>query len=215
MCSYLLIVMVKFLSKLTLVGLLATMLASCAAIKSGRDELVIIDTKFGDMKLILYNQTPQHKANFIKLAEEGFYNGTTFHRIIDGFVIQGGDPNTKDDDKTNDGMGGPGYTVPAEFVDSLTHVQGAVAAAREGDRTNPKRASSGSQFYIVENKEGTHFLDGKYTVFGQVVQGMNVVKKIAKQPKDARDHPLEDIKMTVTVKKMSKKKIQKIYGFTY
>lgn len=215
MCSYLLIVMVKFLSKLTLVGLLATMLASCAAIKSGRDELVIIDTKFGDMKLILYNQTPQHKANFIKLAEEGFYNGTTFHRIIDGFVIQGGDPNTKDDDKTNDGMGGPGYTVPAEFVDSLTHVQGAVAAAREGDRTNPKRASSGSQFYIVENKEGTHFLDGKYTVFGQVVQGMNVVKKIAKQPKDARDHPLEDIKMTVTVKKMSKKKIQKFYGFTY
>lgn len=207
--------MVKIFSKLTFAALLTVVLASCVALKARRDELVTIETKFGDMHLVLYNQTPQHKANFIKLAKEGFYNGTTFHRIIDGFVIQGGDPNTKDGDKTNDGMGGPGYTVSAEFVDSVTHIQGAVAAAREGDRVNPQKASSGSQFYIVENEEGTHFLDGNYTVFGQVIKGLDVVEKIAIQAKDARDRPLEDIKMTVTVKKMSKKKIQKTYGFTY
>lgn len=181
----------------------------------GKDEVVTISTSFGDIAILLFDQTPQHKANFIKLAKEGFYNGTTFHRIIDGFVIQGGDPNTKDSDNANDGMGGPGYTVSAEFVDSLTHIQGAVAAARESDRINPQKASSGSQFYIVENEEGTHFLDGNYTVFGQVIKGLDVVEKIAIQAKDARDRPLEDIKMTVTVKKMSKKKIQKTYGFTY
>jgi cyclophilin family peptidyl-prolyl cis-trans isomerase len=181
----------------------------------GKDEVVTIHTNFGEIALILYDQTPLHKENFLKLSKEGFYDSTTFHRIIDGFMIQGGDPNTKDDDKDNDGAGGPGYTIPAEFVKELTHNKGVIAAAREGDRSNPKKASSGSQFYVVENEDGTHFLDGNYTVFGQVIKGIEVVEKIAEQKKDARDKPLEDIKMTVTVKKMSKKKIQKLYGYTY
>jgi len=181
----------------------------------GKDEVVTIHTSFGDIVLILYDETPHHKENFLKLSKEGFYDGTTFHRVIDGFMIQGGDPNTKDDDKTNDGAGSPGYTVPAEFLQEWTHDQGVIAAAREGDRTNPKKASNGSQFYIVENKEGYHSLDGKYTVFGKVIKGIEVVEKIAEQKKDRRNRPLEDVKMTVTVKKMSKKKIEKLYGFKY
>lgn len=181
----------------------------------GKDEVVTIHTNLGDISLILFDETPKHKENFLKLAKEGFYNGTTFHRVIDNFMIQGGDPNTKDDDPSNDGAGGPGYTVPAEFVQKLTHVKGAVAAARQGDRVNPERASSGSQFYIVENDEGTHFLDTKYTVFGQVIQGLDVVEKIAKVEKDGRDRPLQDIKITMTVKRMSKKKIQKLFGYEY
>ncbi len=181
----------------------------------GKDEVVTISTNLGDIALILYDQTPQHKENFLKLAKEGFYDGTTFHRIKDRFMIQGGDPNSKDDDRTNDGRGGPGYTVPAEFVETLTHVRGVIAAAREGDRTNPKKASSGSQFYIIENENGYHSLDGKYTVFGEVIQGIEVVEKIAEQKKDGRDRPIEDINMTITVKKMSKKKIQKKYAYKY
>lgn len=181
----------------------------------GKDEVVTIHTSFGDIILILYDETPFHKENFLKLSKEGFYDGTTFHRVIDGFMIQGGDPNTKDDDKTNDGAGSPGYTVPAEFRQELTHDQGVIAAAREGDRTNPKKVSNGSQFYIVENKDGYHSLDGKYTVFGKVIKGIEVVEKIAEQKKDRRNRPLEDVKMTVTVKKMSKKKIEKLYGYTY
>lgn len=183
--------------------------------QAGKDEVVTIHTKFGDIVLILFDQTPQHKENFLKLAKEGFYDGTTFHRIIDGFMIQGGDPNTKDDDKTNDGMGGSGYTVPAEFVKELTHIQGVIAAAREGDRANPQKASSGSQFYIVENEDGTHFLDDKYTVFGKVIKGIEAVEKIAEQKKDRRDKPFDDIKMRITVKKMRKMKVQKVYLYKY
>ncbi len=181
----------------------------------GKDQVVTIHTDFGDVTLLLSDKTPLHKANFLKLAEEGFYNGTTFHRVIDNFMIQGGDPNTKDDDPTNDGLGDPGYTIPAEFVEELTHNKGVIAAAREPDRANPSKASNGSQFYIIENEEGYHPLDGKYTVFGEVIKGIEVVEKIAVQKKDGRNKPLEDIKMTITVKKMSKKKIQKLYGYTY
>lgn len=181
----------------------------------GKDEVITIHTNFGDIVLLLYDQTPKHKENFLKLAKEGFYDNTTFHRIIDGFMIQGGDPNSKDNDKTNDGSGGPGYTVPAEFVEELTHNQGVIAAAREGDRSNPKKASNGSQFYIVENKNGYHSLDEKYTVFGKVIKGIEVVEKIAEQKKDSRNRPLEDVKMKITVKKLSKKKIEKLYGYKY
>ncbi len=181
----------------------------------GKDQLVTIHTDFGDIILLLSDKAPQHKANFIKLVEEGFYDGTTFHRVIDNFMIQGGDPNTKDDDKTNDGQGGPGYTVPAEFVPELTHNRGAIAAARAPDRSNPEKASNGSQFYIVENENGYHSLDGNYTVFGLVIRGFDVVEKIAVQNKDHRNKPLNDIKMTIRIKKMSKKKIQKIYAYTY
>jgi cyclophilin family peptidyl-prolyl cis-trans isomerase len=126
-------------------------------------------------------------------------------------MIQGGDPNSKDNIKENDGQGGNGYTIPAEFVPELTHVQGALAAARMGDQVNPKKESSGCQFYIVENKTGAHFLDNNYTVFGQVLHGIEVVEKIAEQPKDYRDRPLEDIKMTIRVERLKPKKMLKKY----
>ncbi|MCB0494633.1 MAG: peptidylprolyl isomerase [Cyclobacteriaceae bacterium] len=181
----------------------------------GKDEVVTVHTQLGNISIILFDETPNHKANFLKLAKDGFYDGTTFHRVMDDFMIQGGDPNSKDDNPSNDGMGGPGYTIPAEFVNGLIHVKGAVAAARQNDRVNPEKASSGSQFYIVENEEGAHFLDNKYTVFGQVIKGMDVVEKIAKVEKDGRNRPLKDIKMTMTVKRMLKKKVQKEYEYTY
>ena len=178
---------------------------------SGTDYVITISTEFGDMIVLLYDQTPKHKANFIKLSNDGTFTGTTFHRIIKGFMIQGGDPNSKDDNVNNDGQGGPGYTIPAEILPSLKHVKGALSAARMGDGVNPQKESSGSQFFIVQNAEGTPFLDGGYTVFGQTVKGLEVVDKIADQPKDARDRPLKDIKMTVKAVKMKKKKIIKLY----
>jgi len=181
----------------------------------GKDDVVTIQTNLGSITFLLYDDTPKHKENFLKLSEEGFYDGTTFHRIINDFMIQGGDPKTKDANPTKEEQQRLDYTIPAEFIDSLTHVKGAVAAARLGDRVNPDKASSSSQFYIVENEEGTHFLDGNYTVFGHVIKGLEVVEKIAEQKKDARDKPIIDIKMTVTVKKMSKKKIQKLYSYVY
>lgn len=180
-----------------------------------KEELVTISTDYGDIYLILFNKTPKHKANFLKLASSGFYNGTTFHRIIKGFMIQGGDPNSKDEDPNNDGMGSPGYTIPAEFDTSLIHNWGALAAARMGDHVNPNKESSGSQFYIVENRTGTHFLDRNYTVFGMVIKGMDVVEKIAVQPKSASDRPMKDIKMTMKVELMKKKKITKLTGYNF
>jgi cyclophilin family peptidyl-prolyl cis-trans isomerase len=175
------------------------------------DYVITIDTEFGQMILLLSNATPKHKENFIKLATSGFYNGTTFHRIIKDFMIQGGDPNSKDSIPGNDGIGGPGYTIPAEFVPTLKHVKGALAAARMGDQVNPKKESSGSQFYIVHNAKGTPFLDGSYTVFGQVVKGLEVVDKISEQPKDMRDRPSKNITMKITAKKMKTKQIIKMY----
>lgn len=182
---------------------------------SGKDELVILTTTFGEIVFLLSDQTPLHKANFIKLAKSGFYDGTSFHRIIKTFMIQGGDPNSKDTDPNNDGIGGPGYTIPAEIVPGLSHIQGAVAAARMGDQENPAKASSGSQFYIVENRDGTHFLDNNYTVFGQVIKGLDVVEKIAEQPKNMADRPDPTITMQIKIKKMKRKKIQKKYGYSY
>jgi len=183
---------------------------------SKKDQLVTISTSLGDIKLILFDATPQHKANFLKLAESGFYNGTTFHRVIQDFMVQGGDPNSKDADPTNDGMGQPSeQTIPAEIRPELKHKFGAVAAARQGDFVNPQRASSPSQFYLVQNHRGVPHLDGQYTVFGQVVSGLDVIDKIAAQPKDARDRPTTDIKMTVKVEKMKKKKITELYGYAY
>jgi cyclophilin family peptidyl-prolyl cis-trans isomerase len=176
------------------------------------DYVITIDTEFGQMILLLSNATPKHKENFIKLATSRFYDGTTFHRIIKDFMIQGGDPNSKDSIPGNDGIGGPGYTIPAEFVPTLKHVKGALAAARMGDQINPKKESSGSQFYIVHNAKGTPFLDGSYTVFGQVVKGLEVVDKISEQPKDMRDRPSKTITMKITAKKMKTKQIIKMYN---
>ena len=178
-------------------------------------DVVQLTTKFGDIYIWLYNETPKHRDNFLKLAKEGFYNGTTFHRIINDFMIQGGDPNSKDNDPMNDGIGGPGYTVEAEFRPALTHVYGAVAAARMGDAANPQKRSSGSQFYIVQNKKGTHFLDNNYTVFGQVISGMEFADKISVQPKDGRDRPLENITMQVKVIGMTKKELKDKFNYTF
>jgi cyclophilin family peptidyl-prolyl cis-trans isomerase len=178
-------------------------------------ELVQISTKFGNILIWLYDETPKHKANFLKLTKEGFYNGTTFHRIIQDFMIQGGDPNSKDSDPNNDGQGGPGYTIPAEFVTGLNHFYGAVAAARLGDAVNPAKASSGSQFYIVQNKQGTPFLDKNYTVFGKVMSGMDVVDKIAVQAKDKRDRPLENITIQVKVVTMTQKELKEKFHMIF
>lgn len=204
----------KIIALAALIGLLFQVTTTEAQTKKlkRKDDVVILNTNFGEIVIMLYDVTPLHKANFLKLAKEGQYDGNTFHRIIKNFMIQGGDPNSKDADKLNDGQGGPGYTIPAEFVDSLVHVQGAVAAARLGDVQNPKKESSGSQFYIVENKGGTHFLDQSYTVFGKVIKGIDVVEKIAEQPKDRMDRPFNDITMTMKVKRMRVKKIIKRYG---
>jgi peptidyl-prolyl cis-trans isomerase B (cyclophilin B) len=153
----------------------------------------IIKTKFGDIEIKLFpDKAPKHVENFLKLAKSGFYNGTIFHRVIPGFMIQGGDPNTKDLNKKElYGMGGPGHSVKAEFND-VPHKRGIVSMARSNDPD-----SAGSQFFIVV--EDSPFLDGKYTVFGQVVKGMGFADKIVTQPRDARDNPTDRIEMTVTV----------------
>jgi cyclophilin family peptidyl-prolyl cis-trans isomerase len=191
-------------------------LAAKGPLKSKKDEVVTISTNLGDIRIILFSDTPLHRANFLQKAKSGFYNGTTFHRVIPQFMVQGGDPNSKDNDPTNDGQGPPNEpTLAAELAAGHKHEYGAVAAARQGDFVNPQRASSSSQFYLVENHQGAHFLDGQYTVFGQVIQGQDIMGKIAALPKDERDHPLTDLKMTMKVDKLKKKKITALYGYTY
>ncbi len=257
---------------------------------SNTDEIAIITTDFGEIQLELYDETPKHKENFLKLAREGYYDSTTFHRIIEGFMIQGGDPNSKDDDVTNDGQGNPGYTIEAEFNNDFVHTKGALAAARLGDQANPEKRSSGSQFYIVQGQPvpsiqldqilaqrnevqrqnairdyiqapgqaellnqlrnylnaqqvdsaealvggiapeatqnvipitytpeqraayaeigGTPFLDGNYTVFGEVICGLSVVDSIAVQDISPGDRPLEDIAMMVRVETFEKSVIE-------
>ena len=266
------------------------------ACNTEKDQLVTIHTSYGDMKLVLYDITPQHKANFLKLAAEGMYDSTNFHRVIQGFMIQGGDVlQKKGVDTTNVEIKNIAQnTIPAEFVDTLFHKKGALAAARQGDQTNPEKRSSGSQFYIVQgnvftedqlttdqeklnngirqllqmeeydslrqeliglyqagdydaytqkvmelkpvvenelniklDKEisperleayttrgGAPHLDDAYTVFGEVVDGMEVIDKIAEQPTTA-EKPTEDIYMTVTVEELPKKKITELYGYQY
>ena len=190
---------------------------------------VLIQTEVGDIVVELYNETPKHRDNFIKLVKDGFYNGTLFHRVIPSFVIQGGDPDSK---KATAGQplgdGGPGYTIPAEFVKGLFHKKGALAAAREPNAVNPKKESSGSQFYIVqgevydredlaslEKRMGTSFsekelktytsiggkahLDGGYTVFGEVVRGLEFVEKITGAKRDRHNRPLSNISMKITL----------------
>jgi peptidyl-prolyl cis-trans isomerase B (cyclophilin B) len=134
---------------------------------------------------------PGHVNNFVKLSKEGFYNGTTFHRVIPGFMIQGGDPNSKNSDRASHGMGGPGYKVKAEF-NSKPHARGMVSMARANDPD-----SAGSQFFIC--LADANFLDWQYTVFGEVVSGMDVADKIVGMKRDGRDNPLERAEMTVTI----------------
>jgi len=265
-----------------LIGITIT-LSACAK----KDYLVTIKTSYGDMKIILYDQTPQHKENFIKLAKNGDYDSTIFHRVIGDFMIQGGDVNAKPGNENK-----IDYKIPAEFVDTLFHHKGALAAAREGDNRNPTKASSGCQWYIVQgivygdgelttdmakinkylkqliekpdytylqeelsriyydegeaafNKKlmelkpvlenefnenfdkdfpkerlelyttmgGTPHLDDDYTVFGRVVEGLDVIDKIAAVETGRMDKPVEDVFMTVEVETISKKKFMKLYG---
>jgi peptidyl-prolyl cis-trans isomerase B (cyclophilin B) len=283
-----------------LLALCIYMMTGCAQ-SNKKDYVVTFKTSYGDMVAILYDETPKHKENFIKLAKEKFYDSLIFHRVIEGFMIQGGDPDSKNAAPGQAlGRGGPGYTVDAEFNSKFFHEKGALSAARLGDQMNPTKASSGSQFYIVHGKPasadeltqleesiryqrknqnlrevlglpqcadirqqvmtkqqsgdgewlqsffqnadtlirrekpnykpfsftpeqreayskhgGAPHLDGDYTVFGKVIKGLDVIDKIAAQPKGPGDRPVENIHMVVTVEEMSRKKIEKEYGYVY
>jgi peptidyl-prolyl cis-trans isomerase B (cyclophilin B) len=207
-----------------------------------KDSLVLIQTDYGDMLFLLYQQTPKHRANFLKLVREKFYDGLLFHRVIKDFMIQGGDPNSKNA-KPGEmlGMGGLNYRIDAEFRPELFHKRGALAAARDN---NPQKASSSCQFYIVQGrtftdeeldalsakiqvkfpvehrefyktKKGTPHLDQNYTVFGEMLEGFEVLEKIIAEPTDSRDRPLKDIRMKASIKVMKRKEVTKKYGFQY
>ena len=187
-----------------------------------KETLVLIKTSLGDITVKLYNDTPLHRDNFIKLINEGWYNNSPFHRVINNFMIQGG--------HNQDGSVDPGYTIPAEFRSNHIHKKGALAAARQGDQVNPKKASSGCQFYIVQGQVltdahiqmyqqrmgltftqeqieayttvgGTPHLDGEYTVFGEVVEGLDIIDKIAKVKTGYMDVPVEAVTMTIEILK--------------
>ena len=153
-----------------------------------------IKTTHGTMKVKLYSKTPKHRDNFAKLVSENYYDGIRFHRVIEGFMIQTGDPFSRDTAKINAwGTGGPDYTVPAEFVNEYWHKKGALSAARKGDLANPKKASSGSQFYIVHDENACLHLDGQYSIFGEVIEGLEVIDVIAAVATDPYDRPYEDV----------------------
>jgi len=156
-------------------------------------QIAVIETNFGNIVIQLFpDVAPGHVENFVKLARDGFYDGSTFHRVIPGFMIQGGDPNSKDEDRSNDGQGGPGYTINAEFSD-VPHKRGILSMARAQDPN-----SAGSQFFIVV--ADSNFLDGQYTVFGEVIEGMDVADKIVNVERDGMDNPLEKVTMKVTIR---------------
>ena len=153
-----------------------------------------IVTTHGTMRVKLYNKTPKHRDNFVKLVKEKYYDGIRFHRVIEGFMIQTGDPFSRDTTLASRwGQGGPSYTVPAEFVNEYWHKKGAIAAARRGDMANPTKASSGSQFYIVHDENACLHLDGQYTIFGEVIDGLDVIDRIATVETDYYDRPSEDV----------------------
>ncbi len=161
-------------------------------IKTMSETSAVIETKFGNIELRFFPQVaPNHVHNFVELAKKGFYDGTTFHRVIPGFMIQGGDPNTKNPDRSRHGMGGPGYTIKAEFNEKL-HKRGTLSMARSA---NPD--SAGSQFFLCV--ADAPFLDGKYTVFGEAVSGMDVADKIVSQARDKTDNPIERVEMKVKI----------------
>ncbi len=211
--------MKRIFSIVVLIFLFAT--ASTFA-QTEKETVVIIHTDKGDITVKLYNETPKHRDNFIKLIKSGWFNGSEFHRVINNFMIQGGE--------SARGVADPGYMIDAEFLPELFHKKGALAAAREGDVVNPERKSSGSQFYIVQGRKfsdqllnmleqkmntkftekqrevyktlgGTPHLDGTYTVFGEVISGLNIVDTIAavKTNKDMGNRPIEPVKMTMEI----------------
>jgi len=175
------------------------------------EQLIEIKTTYGNMYMWLYKETPLHRANFLSLAGQNYFDSTTFHRCIQNFMIQGGDPNTKDKDTLNDGTGGPGYTIPAEIDTSLfKHKRGAVGAARDN---NPAKASSGSQFYIALSRSGTAHLDNKYTVFGEIISGMEAADQIVVQPQNSKNRPYIDIKIDVNVIQKTRKQLREEFNF--
>ncbi|MEX0830452.1 MAG: peptidylprolyl isomerase [Nitrospirales bacterium] len=187
---------------LVIIGLMAMMNLLVVAATWGEEATtaqsaphVMLKTKFGEMEIVLFPElAPKHVESFLKLAEAGFFNGTIFHRIIPGFMIQGGDPLTKDPaNRSRYGTGDPGYTLPAEFS-KVVHEKGILSAARTADPN-----SAGSQFFIMVDK--APHLDGQYTVFGEVVKGIEVADTIVSQPRDSRDNPVERIEMTIEVMK--------------
>ena len=179
----------KDLTRNLVVVLLSTLLLTAVV---SAQEIAVIETKFGKIEMELFaDKAPGHVKNFKDLAKKGFYDGTIFHRVIPGFMIQGGDPNTKSDDRATHGMGGPGHSINAEFNDTL-HKRGILSMARSQDPN-----SAGSQFFIVVKKSS--FLDGKYTAFGKVLSGMAVADQIVNAPRDKRDNPDERIEMKVKV----------------
>lgn len=160
------------------------------------EPVFVIETNLGTMKVKLYSDTPKHRENFAKLALTGYYDGMLFHRVINGFMIQGGDPNSKNPEaEATYGQGGPGYTIPAEILPNHNHKKGALAAARRGDAANPQRESSGSQFYLVQDEAGCASLDGQYSVFGETVSGLDVIDKIAAVETKAKDIPVTPVKI--------------------
>jgi peptidyl-prolyl cis-trans isomerase B (cyclophilin B) len=194
-------------------------------------QVIVMETSLGNIEILLYDDTPLHRDNMIKLIKEGYYDGQLFHRVIQNFMIQGGDPHSKGAEKGQRlGTGGPGYTIDAEIRDQYFHKKGALAAARQGDAVNPQRKSSGSQFYIVQGQVlteaqlatlqtrgvhdpftpqeieayttvgGTPHLDDSYTVFGEVLSGMDVVDAIAAMPTDNNDRPAQDIVFSIRLK---------------
>ncbi len=160
------------------------------------DPIFQIHTTAGTIVIQLYKETPLHRDNFVKLAAHNYYDGMLFHRVINGFMIQTGDPLSKDpENRKRFGTGGPDYTIPAEILPQFTHKKGALAAARTSDIANPRRESSGSQFYIVHEPMNCMHLDGAYTIFGETIYGFEVIDKIAETPVDRYDIPYEDVKI--------------------
>ena len=155
-----------------------------------------IVTTMGTIRVKLYKDTPKHRENFIRLALTHFYDNVLFHRVIDGFMIQGGDPYTRDTSRVAEwGEGGPGYTIDAEILPEHTHKKGALAAARRGDLANPMKESSGSQFYLVQDSTNCKHLNGAYTVFGETVGGLNVIDRIARVQTDRYDRPVNPVRI--------------------
>lgn len=203
--------------------LMSIILAGLTCQAQQKETTVVIETSMGTIKAVLYNDTPLHRDNFIKLVNEGWYNGSPFHRVIKNFMIQGG--------QNADGRMDPGYKVPAEFRENHFHKKGALCAARQGDQVNPQKASSGSQFYIVQGEVfderklsfyeehlgkifsakqrqaymtvgGTPHLDGDYTVFGEVIEGLDIVDKIAGVKTGYMDVPVEPVTINkITIEK--------------
>jgi cyclophilin family peptidyl-prolyl cis-trans isomerase len=229
--------------KKTLLFFLLLLVGQSLIAQSRKDYLVTIGTPWGEMHAVLFDKTPKHKANFLKLVDDKFYDGLLFHRIINGFMIQGGDPKSRQA-KPNEllGDGDIGYKIDAEILPDLFHKKGVLAAAHDG---NPAKASSGCQYYIVQGKVwndstlrlrmalspqriytdeqkqvyktigGTPHLDGNYTVFGQVLDNLWIIDSVAAQKRNAQNRPLQDLPMKVSCKKMRKKKISKLYGWEF